>query len=175
MAVFDATTLIHLFEPNAPAVMDPSTGKRIPDAKERVQWLIETLSEAKEKVIIPTPALSEVLVHAEQAVSEYLAILHKSSSFRIVPFDERAAIELATVTHDAINKAQYRIGSNATRATLKFDRQILAIARVEGETTVYSDDSHMRTLGSQIGIQVIPTHQLPLPPSPQLKLPPPTP
>ena len=80
-----------------------------------------------------------------RAVSEYLAILHKSSSFRIVPFDERAAIELAAIIHDAINKRQFRVGSNATRATLKIDRQILAIARVEDETTVYSDNSHMRT------------------------------
>ena len=175
MAVFDATTLIHVFEPDAPAVMDPSTGEPIPDAKERVEQLITTLSEGREKVVIPTPALSEVLVHAGEAVSDYLAILHKSSSFRVVPFDERAAIELAAITHDAINKGQFRIGSSATRATLKFDRQILAIARVEGETTVYSDDRHMRTLGSQIGIQVIPTHQLPLPPEPQLKLAPPEP
>ena len=177
MAVFDATTLIHVFEANAPAVTDPSTGEPIPDAMKRVELLIQTLSEAKEKVVIPTPALSEILVHAEQAVSGYLDILHKSSSFRIVPFDERAAIELAAITRDAINKGQYLIGSDATRATLKFDRQILAIARVEGETTVYSDDGHMSTLGSQIGIRVIPTHQLPLPPTPppQLKLAPPAP
>ena len=119
MAVFDATTLIHVFEANAPAVTDPSTGEPIPDAMKRVELLIQTLSEAKEKVVIPTPALSEILVHAEQAVSGYLDILHKSSSFRIVPFDERAAIELAAITRDAFNKGQYLIGSDATRATFE--------------------------------------------------------
>lgn len=30
MAVFDATTLIHLLEPSAPAVKDPSTGEPVP-------------------------------------------------------------------------------------------------------------------------------------------------
>ena len=48
MAVFDATTLVHLFEPNAPAVKDPNTGKPIPDAAQRVELLIEKLSESKE-------------------------------------------------------------------------------------------------------------------------------
>ena len=120
-------------------------------------------------MVIPTPTLSEVLVHADQATGRYLEILHSSSSFRVVPFDERAAIELASITRDALTKGQLRAGSDATRATLKFDRQILAIARVEGETTVYSDDRHMGALGAQIGISVIQTHELPRPPS-KLKL-----
>lgn len=139
--------------------------------------MINNLSDAKEKVVIPTPALSEVLVHADQAVGEYLDKLHRSSAFRIVPFDERAAIELAVITREAIAKGQFRIGTDATRATLKFDRQILAIARVEDQTTIYSDDGQMGTLGAQMGIEVIQTHELPVPtePPPELKLDPPAP
>lgn len=108
-------------------------------------------------------------------MGDYLETLHRSSSFRIVPFDERAAIELAAITRDAIAKGQFRVGNDATRATLKFDRQILAIARVEGETTVYSDDRQMGVLGAQMGIEVIQTHQLAPPPKPppELKLDPP--
>ena len=171
MAAFDATTLIYLLEPNALAPKDPATGNAIPDATQRVDHLIDTLAQAGEKVIIPTPALSEVLVRADQAAGDYLTTLHGSSHFRIVPFDERAAIELAMITRDAIDKGQYHVGSNATRATLKFDRQILAIARVEGEKTVYSDDKQMQALGEQIGIKVIPSYDLPQPPVPPPQLP----
>lgn len=94
---------------------------------------------------MPTPVLSEVLVHADDAAPSYLAILGNTSRFRIVPFEERAAIELAEMTRRAHEAGDLRAGTDATRAQLKFDRQILAVARVEGENHVYTDDHNMRT------------------------------
>ena len=67
----------------------------VPRAKERVEYLIETLSKAGEKIVIPTPALSECLVHAGPAGPEYLTIIGKQACFRIASFDERAAVEAA--------------------------------------------------------------------------------
>ena len=129
------------------------------------------LGQSREKVVIPTPALSEVLVHADQAAEEYLDVFHKSASFRVVPFDERAAIELAAITREAIGGGDLRAGADITRATLKFDRQIIAIARVERETTIYSDDAGMRSIGDALGVNVIPTYDLPTPPAQQTRLP----
>ena len=62
MVVFDASMLLLILEENVRS--------SIPKAKERVEYLIDTLSKAGEKIIIPTPALSECLVHAGPAGPE---------------------------------------------------------------------------------------------------------
>lgn len=115
MAVFDATALVHLLEPGAPAAENPATGQPVPNASARIKHLVNTLEERREKVVIPTPALSEVLVHANEAADDYLKVLHKSARFRIAPFDERAAVEHAAMTREAIGRGDLRAGSDATR------------------------------------------------------------
>ena len=101
MPVFDATALLHFLEPQAPAPIDPETNEPLTDAKARIDFLIDTLEDQGETIIIPTPALSEVLVHADAAGPEYLKILNNTRCFRVEPFDERAAVELAVMTRDA--------------------------------------------------------------------------
>jgi len=67
------------------------------------------------------------------------------------------------MTRDAIAADDLRAGTDTTRAKLKFDRQIIAIARVEGQATVYSDDEDIRKLGAPLGLTVIAVHELPQP------------
>ena len=67
------------------------------------------------------------------------------------------------MTRSALSDGDLRAGTNATRAKLKFDRQILAIARIEGEDTIYSDDKELAKLGKPIGFTIIPIHKLPSP------------
>ena len=67
MPVFDATTLLLFLEPDARAPLDPATNEPLTDAKARIDHLIETLEKQREAIVIPTPALSEVLVHANEA------------------------------------------------------------------------------------------------------------
>ena len=170
MAVFDATALIHLLEPAAPAITDPATQKPLADANARIDHLVQTLEQKRERIIVPTPALSEVLVHANDAVASYLEVLNNTSRFRIAPFDQRAAIELAAITREGSTGQSLRVGASSTRASLKFDRQIVAIARVEGETTIYSDDADMGKLGESLNFTVIRTYDLPIPPDEQTQL-----
>ena len=170
MAVFDATALIHLLEPNAPAIVDPETKEPVSDAKARFDHLVQALEEQREPIIIPTPALSEVLVHANDAMASYLEILDNSSRFRVVPFDQRAAIELAHIVHESLSGQSLQVGASGTRASLKFDRQILAIARIQGETTIYSDDADMDKLGQPLGFHVVRTYDLPVHPGEQQPL-----
>ena len=164
MAVFDATTLLLFLEPDAKAPLDPTTNKPITDAKARVDYLIDTLEKRRETIVIPTPALSEVLVHADAAGAQYLNILNTTSRFRIEPFDQRAAVELAAMTRDALRGGDLRAGTQATRAKLKFDRQIIAIARTQNETTIHSDDEDIEKLAEPLGLKVVPVHALPVPP-----------
>ena len=170
MAVFDATALIHLLEPDAPSIIDPATEKPVPDAKARFDHLVETLEQKRESIIIPTPALSEVLVHANDAIATYLEVLNNSSRFRVVPFDQRAAIELANIVRESLSDRKLQVGTGGTRASLKFDRQLLAIARVQEEVTIYSDDRDMYKLGEPLGFNVIRTYDLPVHPGEQQPL-----
>ncbi len=164
MAVFDATALLYFLEPDASAPLDPATNKPVQDAKARIDFLIESIEASGEAIIIPTPALSEVLVHAGEAGPQYLNILQGTRCFRIEPFDLRAAVELAVMTRDAIAAGDLRAGARTTRAKLKFDRQIIAITRVQGQKTIYSDDGDIAKLGTALGLKVVPIHALSRPP-----------
>ena len=164
MAVFDATTLLLFLEPDASVPLDPTTNEPVTNAKARIDQLIETLEKAGATIVIPTPALSEVLVHANDAGPRYLDILNTTRWFRIEPFDQRAAVELASMTREALREGNLRAGTQATRAKLKFDRQIIAIALTQNQATIYSDDKDIATLAEPLGLEVIPVHALPVPP-----------
>jgi len=102
MVVFDASILLF--------VLDENTPSSVSGAKARVEHLIAHLSDAGEKIVIPTPALSECLVYAGPAGAEYLAIIHKQACFRIVSFDERAAVEAAIRIFEARQRGQKKGG-----------------------------------------------------------------
>jgi hypothetical protein len=157
MVVFDASILLFVFDENVRS--------SVPKAKERVEYLIDTLSKTGEKIIIPTPALSECLVHAGPAGPEYLNIIGKQSCFRVASFDERAAVEAAIRTYQARQRGR-RTGGNpeATKAKIKFDRQIVAIATVENATTLYSDDGDVIGYAREAGMEAYRLADLPEPP-----------
>src|SRR5690348_592816 len=106
MVVFDASILLFL--------LDEDTPSSVTRAKERVEYLIDQLSQAGEKIVIPTPALSECLVHAGPAAPEYLIIINKQSCFRVASFDERAAVEAAIRTYNARQRGQRKGGNPET-------------------------------------------------------------
>lgn len=154
--LFDTSTLLLALQPDARPPLDPATNLPLEHAKQRVEYLIKTLSKNKTKVVIPAPVLAEVLVHAGDAANDYVQIL-QTSPFRVAPFDTRAAIECA----DAIARFGLKAkGKENTRAKIKFDRQIVAIARVEQVAAIYSDDAHIETIGKQAGLKVIRTFEL---------------
>ena len=105
-----------------------------------------------------------MLIRAGDAGPKYLQELNSSACFRIVSFDQRAAIEAAAAHRDAIGRGDKREGTNAAWAKVKFDRQIVAIAKIEGATSIYSDDEDIQKLGKKSGIAVIGIADLPLPP-----------
>jgi predicted nucleic acid-binding protein len=164
MVVIDATNLLLMLRPGTPVPAGPG-GVSIDKPKERIEHLVQQLDKAKTKIIIPTPALSEALVRAGAAASQQIVEhLQKYSVFRIEPFDTRAAIEVAAMTRSALDSGKKRGGSEATWAKVKYDRQIVAIAKVCGATTIYSDDGDIRTLASGARINVVSLADLPLPP-----------
>jgi predicted nucleic acid-binding protein len=157
VVVFDTSILLF--------VLDGDTPASVPRAKERVEYLIDQLSDAGEKIIIPTPALSECLVHAGRAGPEYLAIIAKRSCFKVTSFDERAAVEAAVRIFQARARGQRKGGNpDALKSKIKFDRQIVAVASVEGATAIYSDDNDVCVYAREAGMDSFRLSDLPLPP-----------
>lgn len=167
MVVFDSSVLILVLDPTGRPPNDPETGLPVDRAAERIEYLIANLTAANEKVIVPTPALSEVLVHAGAAMSAYLEKLNDQAAFRVAPFDQRAAVEAASAVRDAIERGGHRVDAanpDATKTKIKFDRQIVAIAKVEGAHTVYSDDDDVHNYTTRSGLMAFRTAELDLPP-----------
>lgn len=154
VVLFDTSVLLLAIHPTALPPVDPATGAPLTHAKQRVDYLIAKLSKARAKVIVPTPTLSEVLVHAGAAANDYVAALQQNP-FQIASFGTRAAIECA----DSVRTYGLKT-KGSTRAKVKFDRQIVAIAKAEGVDTIYSDDVDIYKYGKQAGITVIRSYEL---------------
>lgn len=164
MVVFDTTVLLPILSPGVLAPQDPHTGQPVDHFRERIDHLVKHLERNRTKIIIPTPALSEILVRAGTAGPEYLTKISGASVFRIVDFDERAAVEVAAMTRGAIDGGDKYGGEDGTWNKIKYDRQIIAIAKVERASALYSDDTGVRNFGKAAGLTVIASWELPLPP-----------
>jgi hypothetical protein len=90
-------------------------------------------------------------------------MLSRSARFKIADFDQIAAIETAVSIRHSLAAGEKRAGSTASWAKVKFDRQIVAIAKVQGATAIYSDDSDIQRYGRAAGFDVLGTIDLPLP------------
>src|SRR5271157_4218801 len=132
MVGFDTTFLTWLFVKTAK--------HELSDAKERVDFLLSELSARGDQIIVPTPALSELLVKTGKASGKVIEEINGNSRFVISSFDLRAAIELSLFSDAELTKHQKKDGAALTWAKMKFDRQIVAICKVEKASCIYSDD-----------------------------------
>ncbi len=170
---FDATFLIPLLFPEALAPIDPATGKRVEFVQQRLDYLVARLESTQTKIIIPTPALSELLVYQGEAGLVYLEKFTRTSPFKVETFDERAALEVALSIHRNLQRTGQKRGkSMVTWAKVKFDNQIVAIAKVNSCTAIYSDDKDVGTLAARARMDVVRLWELELPPQdPQMNFP----
>ena len=67
------------------------------------------------------------------------------------------------MTRKAHSSGNLRAGTALTRAQLRFDRQILAIARVQNQRHIYTDDDNMAKVAVAEGFTVTVTRDLSLP------------
>jgi len=170
MVAIDATTLSLMLHPTARPPKDPATGKLVERISDRMEKLVEDLDADNERMIIPTPALCEFLILAGKDGPEYLEKIRESKTLLVRPFDEMAAIELAAIEHEARGKGDKRAGSTSTWAKVRFDRQIIAIAKAHGATRLYSDDDDVIKFGAKAGLEIVSTWNLPLPAAKQTKM-----
>lgn len=166
-SVIDAAQIGFLVSTDAAVPTDVQTGLPIERAKERIEHVIAELDRQQHTLIVPTPALAEVLVLAGDAGPALLERISKSARIKIADFDARAAVEVAAMTGDALRQGDKFAGSTAPWQKVKVDRQIVAIARVHGATTIYTDDNNLAKFARSVGLQVMRLGDLPLPPEPE--------
>jgi len=161
----DATFLLYFFAPpgNVGVPLD-SSGQPVTMAKERVQGLVSELEKQGSTIVAATPAVSEIMVRAGvQAGQAWLSIMNQSKAFKVVPFDAKAAIEVAIMAGHMLHGERGKDATDGTRAKVKYDRQIVAIAHTEGATVFYTDDSGQARLAMRLGMTVRGLADLPIP------------
>jgi predicted nucleic acid-binding protein len=162
MVVVDTATLLFILQPDASAPLGDD-GQPIPKCRERVELLLRNLSEAGVRVVVPTPVLAELLVSVGPGKVQLLGEINQSAAFSVVAFDQIAAVECACLNDPTLGK---RLGPKDTKAKVKFDRQILAIAKVAGAHTLYTDDKTLIARATANGLKTVRMQDLSLPPEP---------
>jgi predicted nucleic acid-binding protein len=170
MVVFDTSVLTLAFDPSAKAPVDPATGLVLSDAQVRIDHLLKTLGMTKERVLIPAPVLSEYLVRGGEDKDKRLDEITSSRVFVVAPFDTRAAVECAAIEAGGPRRNRV-LTEDETKAKVKFDRQIIAVAIVRGVSVIYTGDRKLAATARLNGIGAVLTWELELPPvDPQLEL-----
>lgn len=174
MIGIDANILSLMLCPNSKAPVDPVSNQEIERVKERLDFLIADLDAQGETILIPLPALTEFLVLVGNAAPEYLAMIHKLPRFVIRDYTEKAAIELAAVIRKALDSRgnidkeldskRKRDFVEATWAKVNFDRQIVAIAKVEPVSKFYSTDRDVHVHAKLMGVPCFDLADMRLPP-----------
>lgn len=165
MVLFDAAILSIAIDPKARVPSDFRTGQPIPQARERVDSLIDSLERDSEAIVIPTPALAEALTTLAEKAIELTEQLERRTSFRIKPFGKREAIEIAMRTRAAILAGDKREGVTDPWQKVKYDRQIVAIAKTENVSAIYSTDRGIHEHAKLWAIPVLHLADVPLRPS----------
>ena len=163
MVLFDTDYLSCVLCKPKGTILDPQTGSPVDRPRERIEHLITTMSSKRERILIPTPVLAEIMVI--DAVGGILEYLKGSSSFDVVSFDQIAAIEVSQMLKKI--RKNKRGDSGKTWSEIKFDHQIVSVAVARGASAIYSNDKHVSKLGRAAGISVVHVAELPEPPPTQ--------
>ncbi len=165
MVLFDSAFLLLVLDPKAQIPRDPKSNKIIVKGRERVEHLIDVLSDARTRMLVPAPVLAEVLVHAGTATAQYIATLRGVSSMQVADFDTMAAVECAQLTGAALKTGKKRgSAGNEPWQKVKIDRQIVAIAKVHQVQIIYTCDGGLASTARTEGFEVVHVADLPMPP-----------
>lgn len=136
--IFDSSFLISMVDRGVyPGQVAPGVDAAVSDR--RIEHMLVGLEANRTIVVIPTPVLAEVLVKRLQQASNLVATIKDASRIRLAPFGASAAIEAAELLHKHLPKKTER-NKEWSKHRLKFDLQILAIAKVEGVARIYAND-----------------------------------
>jgi predicted nucleic acid-binding protein len=142
--VIDANVLAALFSKNHEDVRDV-----------RIRGLIADSRAIRTRLIVPAPVFAEFAVKARDKELEFITSQHV---FKLVPFDAIAALECGFLIRDVFAQENKK-----DRHSIKFDLQILAIAKVCRATRLVTNDRQLRSRSVSLGIPAISIIELPIP------------
>lgn len=149
--VIDTNILIQMMMDADKPLYNLVTGQILDRTAARAAALLDALDKKGGSIIIPAPVLSEFMVGIKpEDRASYLAVISRRAVFEIRPFDARAALECAVM----ISPAEMRQATTpeATKAKLRFDRQILAIALAVGAAEIWTHDRGIRDKALELGM-----------------------
>lgn len=165
----DSSALIMLINPAGIPPNDPLTKLPVVKGQERIEYFLSTLAPS-DTILVPTPVLAEALVKAGEGAGEILGRINGEARLKVAPFDLRAAAETAVMTQEALAAGDKSSGTGQPWQKVKFDRQIIAIARVARADRILADDSGLIRFARLIGMEAKSTWELDLPPEPEPNL-----
>lgn len=130
------------------------------EEQEKYELFENSVKQKKIIIAIPTPVITELLSGPVKHVSN--EVLGKN--IKILPFDYRASIECADIFGYKTKQKE----PEGSKAKIKFDCQIVAIAKANNITRIYTDDEQLTKRAKNLGIEVISSKELPLKAQPSL-------
>jgi len=154
IACFDTCVLIWGIQGKASPEFSPKVGQ--------TRALLNQLEQSKAKIIVPAPVAFELLldVHPER---HGVVLQTLNQRFRVVTYDTAAAAKNAEIWLKRIGRnggvSEFRSQwPTVTKAELRFDCQIVAIAALCGADVLYSEDPHVIAFAEGIvNVQPVPT------------------
>lgn len=168
IVALDATALILLLDDQANGPLDASTNRPVQNTTGRMTYLASQVSKARGRLVIPAPAFAEAIVKIEpSAVQQHLTIIERSRFIRIAEFNKLAALELAAMQRSLIDTFPRRLrkSETSTRSKVKFDQQIVSIAKVERADVLVSDDDGLVAFAKHFRLKTLGIKDLDEPPS----------
>ena len=160
----DATALMCLLDSRLDVFPAPD-GTTVSQMQRRMDHLVTTIDEARGSVIVPTPALAELLVGAGAQRAAMLRALESSKATRVEPFDKMAAVHCASLDSQAISDGDKKDGVRSSWQKVKIDRQIVAIAQVARCDRIVTGDADVEKVAGRAAIETTFVWQLDLPPA----------
>ena len=130
------------------------------EEQEKYELFENSVKQKKIIIAIPTPVITELLSGPVKHVSNEVI----GKNLKILPFHYRPSIECA----DILGYKTKQKEPEGSKAKIKFDCQIVAIAKANNITRIYTDDEQLTKRAKNLGIEVISSRELPLKAQPSL-------
>src|SRR3954462_516812 len=150
----DATTLSVMLNPKSRLPVDY--------ARERITGFIARAEKERRRLIIPAPAVAELLTAIGPTSADYIRVINRKAVFEVRAFDEVAAVELAFLNRDVFASLDKKNKLERWQK-IKVDRQIIAIARVADCEQILTEDEALGNRARLCEIEPLRVADLPIP------------
>ncbi|WP_312953901.1 type II toxin-antitoxin system VapC family toxin [Atlantibacter hermannii] len=157
--IVDTNILICLMKKNSAStnLLADDGFSKIDNLELRSRALLDHIERQGGTIAIPAPVLAEYLlgIEGERNKHAHVETISSMNCFEIIPFEELAAVECSLLPsiHEFKQFAKEK-NSNQTANKIRFDRQIISIAKANGITEIWSSDGEVIKKGREIGIDV---------------------